>query len=168
MTNFSIPKLPFAVETTCIRPKITLITSSERRDNYFCSWECGKLPGGRLAIPRNRDQYLCMTKAINGLAQHETPVWTGIRARRNGQGMFNPLTNEDVAVFETKDPNLRLNLSPYQTALVEASDNKLENCIYFHNTFFVETRCTLLHTGAAPIQCACIQGKALPTTGIAP
>ena len=155
-----------AVQTTCVHPKITLITYSERRDNFFCSRECGKLPGGRLAVPRNLHQYSCMTKAIKGLARHKTPIWTGIRLRPNGV-MFDPLTNNDVTVFERKNTKLVWSASRYHM-VHEASDNRRENCIYFHNGYFVETRCSFLHTGDAPIQCACAQGKPLPTTKIDP
>ena len=164
---FSKPNFIFAVETKCVHPNITLITYSERRDNFFCRRECGKLPGGRLAVPQNRHQYDCMTMAIKETAQHRTPIWTGIRVRPNG-GMFDPRTNKTVEVFVPQSDEQHTNLSPYQSLLVQASANKSENCIYFHNTFFVEAKCTFLHPNAAPIQCACIQGKQLPTTGTDP
>ena len=153
----------FAVETKCVHPNITLIIYSERRDNLFCRRKCGKLPGGRLAVPQNRHQYDCMTTAIEERDQHETPIWTGIRVRPDG-GMFDPRTNKTVEVFVPQSDDQRGNLSPYQSLLVEASANKSENCIYFHDTFFVEARCSFIHPNDVPIRCACIQGKQLPAT----
>ena len=157
----------FAVKTKCVRPNITLFTYNKRRDNLFCRRECGKLPGGRLAVPQNRAQYDCMTTAIGETAQHQTPLWTGIRVRPNG-GMYDPRSNKTVRVFVTNNADLPSNLSPYQSLLVKASANKSENCIYFHDSFFVEAKCTFLHPGDTPIGCACIQGKRLPTTGTDP
>ena len=158
----------FAVKTDCIDPNITLITYNERMDNFFCRRKCGKLSGGRVAVPQNRQQYDCITTAIvKGLAKRETPFWTGIRVRPEG-GLYDPLTNQTVEVFEKRDSDRKLygNLSPDHTLLIGHSTNRSENCIYLHRGFFVETKCTFLHNGLLPIQCACIQGKQLPATGI--
>ena len=147
----------FAVPTKCDRPKITLIIYPwfyKDVGHSFCRQECGKLPGGRLAVPENREQYDCITMAYKRRAKHGTPIWTGIRVRPNG-GMFDPLTNKTVTVFE-KEPSG--NLSPYHSFLFEASANKSENCVYLHNASFVETRCTLLHSRRY-IQCGCVQGN---------
>ena len=126
-----------------------MIFFSKRVDNFFCEQECSKRPSGRLAIPQNRQQYDCITTEIKGWAQHGTPIWTGIRVRPNG-AMFDPLTNENVTVFEKNHITL------------EASANKNENCVYLHNGHFVETKCTFVHNNRLPIQCGCVQGKQFP------
>ena len=111
-----------------------------------------------MAVPQNREQYDCITKGDKREPQHATPFWTGIRVRPEG-GMFDPLTNENVKVYKKPDPNRHRNLSPYQSILVGQSCNRSENCIYFHNAFFVESICSYLHEGSKPIQCACVQGN---------
>ena len=147
----------FAVPTKCDHPKITLVNLPKFYNGGGispCRRACGKLPGGRLAVPENREQYDCITMANKGLAPHGTPIWTGLQVRPNG-GMFDPLTNKTVTVFEKKHA---WNLSPYHTFMVEASANKSENCIYLHNGYFVETRCTFNRI-PEPIQCGCVQGN---------
>ena len=100
-----------------------------------------------------------MTSSIGAVAQYDTPIWTGIRVRPEG-GMFDPLTNRDVTVFSTP-PHHHIRISTYQTFLLDESENKAANCIYLHNQYFLETRCTFRHHGRAAIQCACEQGEYL-------
>ena len=131
-------------------------------DNYFCEQECGKLPGGRLAVPHNREQYDCMTSAVGGKPRHGTSIWTGIRVRPEG-GMFDPWTNQTVTVFDKEKTFGYRSISPYYSFLTAHSSNKTENCIYFFAGFFVETRCTFLYYYVGPPrQCACVQGNHFP------
>ena len=112
-----------------------------------------------MAVPRSQEQYVCLTSPIGGLGQYFTPIWTGIRVRPEG-GMFDPLTNNDVTVLSKPRPS-HIPFSTYETLLYHQSQTKAENCIYLHDQYFVETRCTFRHWGKAAIQCACEQGKYL-------
>ena len=150
--------------TECVNPNITLIKYSGPVDNNVCKRDCGRLPGGRLAVHQNQDQYHCITMAGKGRSDYDKrpPIWTGIRVRSEG-GLFNPLTNENVPVFDATISWFS-NLSPYKTLLSGASEKKSENCIVISAGIFVETKCTSRFAKT----CACSQGKRLPTTGIDP
>ena len=161
VTNFFflIPLLISAVPTECAN--ITLIIYNEgHHDNYFCQRECGKLPGGRLAIPMNVAEYNCITMPIEGNLQYQTPVWTGIGVRPGG-GLYNPRTNQTVPRIFRQDPLVYSDLTSYGTLLVGVGHGDPRNCVYLHNTFYVEARCSFLHLNFAPVQCACERGKQL-------
>ena len=104
---------------------------------------------------------------IEGNLQYQTPVWTGIGVRPGG-GLYNPRTDQTVPRIFRQDPRVYSDLTSYGTLLVRVGrgDPKNKNCVYLHNTFYVEARCSFLHLNGAPIQCACERGKRLFNTCI--
>ena len=165
---FSIQLFISAVPTKC--PNIILIIYDEGHHNRsFCAQECGKLRGGRLAIPMTLAEYNCITMPIEGKLQYQTPVWTGIGVRPDG-GLYNPRTGQSVPRFFKQDPQEYSGVTSYGSLLVGVGRGapKRQNCIYLHNTFYVEARCSFLHLNFAPIQCACERGKQLVNTCIDP
>ena len=76
-------------------------------------------------------------------------------------------TNRSVPVFgETDRTKNTPTLSPALTLLVDVGrdEDKNNNCIYLHNNFYVEVKCS----DVRHIQCACVQGNRLPITCIDP
>ena len=144
--------------TNCSSPNLTIITyKTGRHDNFFCAQECGKLPGGRLAVPRTQTQYDCLT-GISGHAR-TTPFWTGIRVRQTG-GLFDPLTRNPLPILGNRSTGFTCS-SVYRTVHGEwkVHFNKSEACIYLHNNYYVEAGCSFTHKGRRPIQCACYTGN---------
>ena len=156
--------LVFSTATNCTSPNLTLITyTNGRKDNFFCRQECGKLPGGRLAVPRTQTQYDCLT-GLSGHG-HNTPFWTGIRVRQTG-GLMDPLTNRALPMLGNPETGWTMS-TIYRTLSPEAWDgkvylNKSKVCIYLHDNYYVEAGCSFTHEGKTPIQCACYTGNLQP------
>ena len=153
----------FPLATNCTFPNLTIINyTNGRKSNFFCRQECGKLPGGQLAVPRTQEQYDCLT-GLSGHG-HKTPFWTGIHVGQTG-GLLDPLTNNPLPLLG--NPRTGGTCSTiYRTILPEAMLwptkvylNKSEVCIYLHDNYYVEAGCSFTDYDGTPIQCACYSGN---------
>ena len=126
-----------------------------------CETKCRQDVNGFLAIPFTASCYNKLVAMTNPVppANKVTPIWTGIKVRTTG--LYDPRNKKAITMLGNQpNPSNPSQKTSYGTYLVgdayiyRTTHSKTENCIYFDNGFYVESKCNFLHTAplGLPIQ----------------